>query len=177
MIATKEQEIKALDQIRKIVEGLGPDSYIATAFEGCFEIAEENIENDFACSMKQRVEATVVQNSRLKEQIAELEKKLAESEKDYEAALLVAEEKNAEIARLKALALSDDDMTDCVQMARDRAYEQEEAMNKAAAAIVELAGDPTSHEFTQAVKDHRNAKASKEYAEALIERLQKAGRQ
>lgn len=25
MIATKEQEIKALDQIRKIVEGLGPD--------------------------------------------------------------------------------------------------------------------------------------------------------
>lgn len=53
----KEQERKALEQIREIVAGLGEDSYIGTAFEGCFEIAEENIENDFACSMKQRAEA------------------------------------------------------------------------------------------------------------------------
>lgn len=58
MAATKEQERKALEKIRKIVEELGgSDSYIGMAFEGCFEIAEENIENDFACSMKQRVEA------------------------------------------------------------------------------------------------------------------------
>lgn len=26
------------------------------AFEGCFEIAEDNIKNDFACSMKQRAD-------------------------------------------------------------------------------------------------------------------------
>jgi len=56
-MTTKEMERKALEQIRKIVEELGDGSYIATAFEGCFEIAEENIENDFACSMKQRKEA------------------------------------------------------------------------------------------------------------------------
>lgn len=55
-MTTKEQERKALAQIRKIVEGLGADSYVATAFEGCFEIAESNIENDWACSMKQRAE-------------------------------------------------------------------------------------------------------------------------
>ena len=53
-MTTKEQERKALAQIRKKVEGLGTDSYIAKAFEGCFEIAEENIKNDYACSMKQR---------------------------------------------------------------------------------------------------------------------------
>ena len=53
MMSTKEQELKALEKIRKIVEDLGEESYIGTAFEGCFEIAEENIENDFACSMKQ----------------------------------------------------------------------------------------------------------------------------
>ena len=52
MTATKAQERKALEQIKKIVESLGNDSYIATAFEGCFEIAESNIENDFASSMK-----------------------------------------------------------------------------------------------------------------------------
>ena len=44
-------------------------------------------------------------------------------------------------------------------------------MEKASVAIVELADDPASPEFAQAVKDHRNAKAAKEYAEALVERL------
>ena len=57
MIATKEQERKALEQIRKIVEGLGEGSYVGMAFEGCFDDAEENIENDFGCSMKQRWES------------------------------------------------------------------------------------------------------------------------
>lgn len=52
----KEQERKALEKIKKIVEDLGKNSYVGTAFEGCFEIAEENIDNDFACSMKQRAE-------------------------------------------------------------------------------------------------------------------------
>ena len=55
-MTTKEQERKALAQIRKIVESLGDDSYVGTAFEGCFEIAETNIQNDWACSMKQRAE-------------------------------------------------------------------------------------------------------------------------
>lgn len=53
-MTTKEQERKALEQIRKIVAGLGEDSYVATAFEGCFEDAEQNIEFDWACSYKDR---------------------------------------------------------------------------------------------------------------------------
>lgn len=57
-MTTKEQERAALAKIRKIVNGLGEGSYIGIAFEGCFQDAEENIENDFACSMKQRYEAT-----------------------------------------------------------------------------------------------------------------------
>ena len=103
--ATKDQEREALEKIKAILDTLGLDSYVGTAFEGCLEIAEENIENDFAFSMKQRVEAAVVENRRLKERVKELEDKLAESEKDYEAAHaaahLVADEKDAEIQRLK----------------------------------------------------------------------------
>lgn len=103
--ATKDQEREALEKIKAILDTLGLDSYVGTAFEGCLEIAEENIEKDFAFSMKQRVEAAVVENSRLKERVKELEDKLAESEKDYEAAHaaahLVADEKDAEIQRLK----------------------------------------------------------------------------
>lgn len=56
-MTTKDQERKALAQIRKIVDGLGEDSYLAAAFEGCFEIAEENIANDWACSLKQQVKS------------------------------------------------------------------------------------------------------------------------
>lgn len=175
--ATKDQEREALEKIKAIVEALGPDSYIGTALEGCFEVAERNIENDFACSMKQRVEAVVVENTRLKEKIKRLEDELAECEKDYEAAHAaaheVAAEKDAVISSLKARVLSADDLTDCIQMARDSAYGYQEKMEEAAASVVELADDPTSPEFSKAVKDHRNAKSAYEYAEALASRLEK----
>lgn len=96
--ATKQQERDALEKIRKIVEQLGPDSYLATAFEGCFDLAAENIDNDWACSMADRAR-------RAEKRAAELEDKLADSVKDYEAAHAaahaVAEEKDAEIAKLK----------------------------------------------------------------------------
>lgn len=72
-MTTKAQERKALEQIRKIVEGLGEDSYIGMAFEGCFEIAEENIENDWGCSMKQNFESAVKEQGKLREIAAELQ--------------------------------------------------------------------------------------------------------
>ena len=54
-MATKEQERKALDKIKKIVYELGEESYIGTAFLGCFEIAERNIENDWWCSLNEYI--------------------------------------------------------------------------------------------------------------------------
>lgn len=96
--ATKQQERDALAKIRQIVDTLGPESYLSIAFEGCFDLAAENIENDWGCSMADRVR-------RAEKRAAELEDKLAESVKDYEAAHAaahaVAEEKDAEIAKLK----------------------------------------------------------------------------
>lgn len=56
-MTTKNDERNALAEIRRIVDSLGPDSYIGTAFEGCWEIASDNIENDFACSMKEQWES------------------------------------------------------------------------------------------------------------------------
>lgn len=55
-MTTKEQERKALEKIRKIVEELGTDSYVAMALDGCIDIAEENITNDWACSLKGKYE-------------------------------------------------------------------------------------------------------------------------
>lgn len=91
-MTTKAQERKALEQIRKIVEALGEDSYIGTAFEGCFEIAEENIENDFACSMKQRKDSAEFAEDQLRAKVAEqaeqikgLEKRAEEAERLFNA--------------------------------------------------------------------------------------------
>lgn len=72
MVATKEQERNALRKIRKIIENLGADSYIGTAFEGCFEIVEDNIEYDFANSMEQRLNSAEKTIDALEQKIAEL---------------------------------------------------------------------------------------------------------
>lgn len=90
-MTTKEQERKALEQIRKIVAGLGEGSYLSMAFEGCFEVAEENIENDFGCSLKDRAETAekklAALNTKYNDDMARmttckehLEKKVAEAE-------------------------------------------------------------------------------------------------
>lgn len=168
--ATKDQEREALEKIKAIVEALGPDSYIGTALEGCFEIAERNIENDFACSMKRRAEA-------VERKAEELEKKVSALELDNRDLRLAIkkekEEASATETALRERVVSDDDLTDCIQMARDSAYGYREKMEEAAASVVELADDPSSPEFTKAVKDHRNAKTAYEYAEALASRLEK----
>ena len=54
--ATKAQERETLEKIKEMIAELGPQSYLATAFEGCFEDAEQNIEDDAAYSMKARLE-------------------------------------------------------------------------------------------------------------------------
>ena len=57
MTTTKEQERSALEQIKAILATLEPDSYVNTAFKGCVEIAESNINNDFACSLKDALDS------------------------------------------------------------------------------------------------------------------------
>lgn len=91
-MTTKDQERKALEQIRKIVASLGEDSYIGTAFEGCFEIAAENIENDFACSMKQRKEAAEAAEDNLREKLTAAKKELADGDSKLRVAEMNLEE-------------------------------------------------------------------------------------
>lgn len=82
-MATKDQERKALEKIRKIIEELGQDSYIGTAFEGCFEIAEQNIENDFACSIKQQYEAEFKCRCKLQDELKEAKARAEKAERLY----------------------------------------------------------------------------------------------
>lgn len=118
-MSTKQQELEALKKICEIVAELGPDSYIATAFEGCFEIARSNIENDFADSMKARWQDADRKLNEANGTIEDLQTKLAESEKDYETAHAtaqqIAEEKDAEIASIKNELINASKMADCIK--------------------------------------------------------------
>lgn len=53
---SKDTEREYLGRIKNILDALGEDSYCAWAFGGCVEDAEENIDDDFAVSMRGRWE-------------------------------------------------------------------------------------------------------------------------
>ena len=120
-MTTKEQERKALEQIRKIVEGLGEDSYIGIAFEGCFEKAAENIDNDWACSWKQVAECEL--NARCEAQRREKEARAdyEELKNELEALRMINSKNNAELGLAK----------DTIQQEVHRASEWNEAYNRA----------------------------------------------
>ena len=160
MIATKEQELKALEKIRKIVEDLGEGSYIGTAFEGCFEIAEDNIGNDFACSMKQRWESA--------DKEAKHFRKLAGSLTDE------LEKAREEIKNLQKKVLPAEDMQILHNLACKERISEKEKMEKAAKKIVEEAENPNSKEFKDAVEEHRNAKNLEEAYKELVQRVRVA---
>ena len=98
-MTTKEQERKALDQIRKIVESLGEDSYIGYAFEGCFEDAEYNIQNDCAMSWCNRAQTAEQacdlrrnEAHELHEKNEKLKKELDEAKKQLQERAFMAQE-------------------------------------------------------------------------------------
>lgn len=156
-MTTKEQERKALDKIRKIVEELGSDSYIAMAFEGCFEIAEENIESDFGCSMKQRADRA--------QQDADEFKRAGE----YYAA--EAEKAQKEVETLKKKVLTTAEAGEIKALLNSERMRAAATADETAATIVESAENPGGAEFRQAVKDNRAAKKREADCERLIQRL------
>lgn len=157
MAATKEQERKALARIKKIVEELGEDSYIGMAFDGCFELAEENIENDFACSMKQRAEHAEMEAGKYK-------KMYEDTAADFKAA-------EATIAGLEQKVLSTAEGGAIKAILYHYQTEAARLADESAQRIVELADSPDTPEFRQAVQDNRNSKKRMEDSKALIQRV------
>lgn len=85
-MATKAEERKALEQIQKIIEGLGTESYIGKAYEGCAEIARDNIDSDFWNSMKDQRDSATKREFEATQKAQELSdevKKLNEEKDDW----------------------------------------------------------------------------------------------
>ena len=159
-MTTKEQERKALAKIREIIDGLGENSYIATAFAGCLEDASENIENDFACSMKDRFEN------------AEKTVERVTKERDEARELLKIETEKRE--KLAARTLDKSDTESLLKIVREKLKNAIEREKNASAEIVEHCENPKSQEFEQAREMLRAAKADRENAEKLVEKLTKS---
>lgn len=164
--ATKEQERKALEKIRKIVAELGPQSYVATAFEGCFRDAEDNIEDDAAYSMKSRFEYSEEKLEKAQAEVEELKNQLAQAE--TEISLLRENLERAENGRP-----TPEDFDGIFQLITLKRIELETEIKNAAERIVEAATDPESAAFKNAVSDHRAAQSEMDRYTALSERLGK----
>ena len=80
-MATKAQERAALEKIRKIVDGLGEESYIGHAMDGVFEDAEQNIENDFWNSYRDRYEYMNAQFEKAEDDLVKANERAKEAEK------------------------------------------------------------------------------------------------
>ena len=79
--ATKAQERETLEKIKAMVEELGPNSYLKTAFTGVYEVAEENIDMDAAFSLKGRAELAEGQVKDLRNEIEDLEDQINEGKR------------------------------------------------------------------------------------------------
>lgn len=173
--ATKAQERETLEAIKKMVAELGPQSYLATAFEGCFEDAEQNIDDDAACSMKARWE--IAERKLQEEKEAHeatkrsLESKLRAAQFGIEELVQKDDERKAALEKMAARTLSPDDLEDFHQLLDDRITVYEEKAEKAAQEIVKYAEDPTGKEFNQAVADHRNYSKQAEYYRDVLGRV------
>lgn len=166
--ATKQQERDTLAAIIQMVEELGPESYLKTAFEGCFEDAEQNIEDDAAYSMKGRYERCLQEALDAEERIRSLEEQLASIKSEYAG---LAEKTDRQLETLRQKVLAPDDLTDVSQLLSSKVLDLGKEVSNAAARIVEAAGQPESAAFQNAVKDHRAASADLEHYTALLVRV------
>ena len=140
-MATKEQERKALQKIKDIVDSLGPDSYVAAAFDGCFNLAQENIDGDFMISFTQRLQ-------KADDEIAYYKRAAESFSKDLGEHVEAMQKLKKTVVPEKELG----EIYDALAQLAKR-YETEEA--SAAEEIVEFADEPCSREFAQAVRCHR----------------------
>lgn len=170
-MATKRNERETLEVIRQLVADLGEQSYLATAFEGCFEDAEQNIEYDWGCSQKRLADAAAEKVTELEARVKELEGKLTQEIAEKQQA---RDDAQAVIKKLEAKALSEDDLEDIRQLLDDRATEADEKAEKAAAEIVRFAEATGLPEFRQAVMDHRNYTKDAKYYRDILARVVEA---
>lgn len=156
--ATKEQERETLSKIKQMVEELGPQSYLATAFRGAFEDAEQNIEDDAAYSWYDRAESATKRAEAAEERLKELGGLVDR----------LKEENRSIGLRLTRSVFPSDLYLDLWTLATDDAKESRERMASAADIMAEMADTPQDIAFTRAVTIYREQKDRAARCERMV---------
>lgn len=165
--ATKDQERETLEKIKAMVAELGPQSYLATAFEGCFADAESNIENDFGDSMQRRWENSMEELSAAKEEINRLKAEIAAAQKKEETLQGQFDFASQHIKKLERQQLPEQLRRDLWVMVTDEAEASRARMAEAADKMAAGADNPGCVLFKDSVTRYRAEKAR---AEAMEQR-------
>ncbi|CUQ61136.1 Uncharacterised protein [Flavonifractor plautii] len=158
--ATKDQERDALATIKKLVEDLGPQSYLKTAFDGVFEVAEMNIEEDAAYSFPGRVNI-------LEDQLREMGSKYNAARSDAEVLRSQLEYAQEQVDALKRQQLPEELRRDLWVMVTTEAEVSRARMAEAADKMAAGAENPGCVLFKDSVARYR---AEKTRAEAMEQR-------
>lgn len=165
--ATKQQERDTLAVIRKMVEELGPQSYLATAFEGCFEDAEQNIEDDAAYSMKARLEIQAQRAIERGHEVDRLKADLTAAQSKIETLQSQFDFASQYIKKLERQQLSEELRRDLWVMVTDEAEVSRARMAEAADKMAAGTDNPGCVLFKESVARYRAEKAR---AEAMEQR-------
>lgn len=151
-MTTKEQERTALNKIRNILGTLDADGWVNTAFKGVCDIAQENIDNDFACSPVERVEELEIE---LKGAEAKLRTWKGDAEHfkgEYDALKEAYEKTRKDISEIVAQRIK---QKDAIEMIIQKLESGLEELNTT---ILEHCENPKNPEFVNAVSARKETK-------------------
>lgn len=177
-MTTKEQERQAIEKIRKIVEGLGENSYVGFAMEGVLELAEDNIREDTAYSMKKNAEIAWEREDKAEKENKDLKKEVEDLKKTVEKREATISELNTELCNARAEAKANEIPEELVQemycMAYDKEAEADGKMEKAAdrMAAVIIAGE----DVCGFAEEHKKQKENRSRYRKVMEELDKRER-
>lgn len=166
--ATKQQERDALETIRKIIGELGPSSYVGTAFEGCLQDAENNIEDDAAYSMKERLESAEDDVKELRGKLADTEGRLEELGRLVDS---LKEERRALERKLTGQTLQEWLRSDLNALITEEGITARERMAISAENMAVFADAPQDIAFAGAVDSYRKAKERRDRCDRILSGL------
>lgn len=178
-MTTKEQERQAIEKIRKIVEGLGENSYVGFAMDGILELAEDNIREDTAYSMKERAEIAQKDARKAEKENKDLKAEIEDLKKTVEKRGATISELNTELCNAKANEIPEELVQEMYCMAYDKEAGAQKKMEQAADQMAEatIAGED-EHGFAEEYKKQKeNRNRYRKVMEILDEReRRRAGR-
>ena len=163
--ATKDQERETLEKIKAMVAELGPQSYLKTAFEGVYEVAEMNIDEDAAYSFPGRVNI-------LEEQLREMGSKYNVARSDVEVLRSQLDHAQEQADALKKQQLPVWLHSAVYGLASEELATSKARMEQAAETMAYYAEAPQDIAFAEAVKSYRAAKERRGVCEQIVKGLE-----